>query len=64
MSRDASCFSGSREIDAGDPYHGDTDPQFAGGGYDDDEAREERWLDQNATPVLINRYNGTLIRGE
>jgi len=25
---------------------------------------EENWLDQNATPLLIDRYTGTLIRGE
>lgn len=25
---------------------------------------EESWIDQNATPVLVNRYTGTLIRGE
>jgi len=25
---------------------------------------EENWLDQNATPLLINRYTGTLIRGD
>ena len=25
---------------------------------------EEKWLDTNALPVLINRYNGTLVRGE
>jgi prepilin-type N-terminal cleavage/methylation domain-containing protein len=24
----------------------------------------DAWLDQNATPLLINRYTGTLIRGE
>jgi hypothetical protein len=28
------------------------------------EQLEEQWLDQNATPLLINRYNGTLVRGE
>jgi type II secretory pathway pseudopilin PulG len=28
------------------------------------EATEETWLDTNAAPILINRYNGTLIRGE
>ena len=28
------------------------------------EQAEEQWLDQNATPLLINRYNGTLIRGQ
>ena len=25
---------------------------------------EETWLDTNATPVLVNRYNGTLLRAE
>ncbi len=25
---------------------------------------EENWLDQNATPLLIDRYTGTLIKGE
>ena len=25
---------------------------------------EEDWLDQNATPLLIDRYTGTLIRAE
>jgi prepilin-type N-terminal cleavage/methylation domain-containing protein len=25
---------------------------------------EESWLDDNATAVLINRYNGTLVKGE
>jgi len=29
-----------------------------------DESKEEDWLDKNAAPVLINRYNGSLIRGE
>ena len=28
------------------------------------ESNKEVWLDNNATPFLINRYNGTLIRGE
>jgi type II secretory pathway pseudopilin PulG len=28
------------------------------------EVKEEAWLDSNASPVLINRYNGTVIRGE
>lgn len=28
------------------------------------EQTEEMWLDQNATPLLINRYNGTVIRAE
>jgi prepilin-type N-terminal cleavage/methylation domain-containing protein len=28
------------------------------------ESAEEAWLDENATPLLINRYNGTLVRGQ
>ena len=28
------------------------------------EQAEEQWLDANAVPFLLNRYNGTLIRGE
>ncbi|WP_428937568.1 pilus assembly FimT family protein [Fontivita pretiosa] len=28
------------------------------------EAPEEQWLDANAVPVLINRYNGTIVKGE
>jgi hypothetical protein len=27
------------------------------------EAKEERWIDANATPVLVNRNNGTLVKG-
>jgi len=49
-----------------DPY-GEHDPQFTGGGQvgaSSPEGKEEKWLDDNALPVLINRYNGTLIRGQ
>ena len=28
------------------------------------EYNEEAWLDQNATPIMLNRYNGTLVKGE
>jgi prepilin-type N-terminal cleavage/methylation domain-containing protein len=28
------------------------------------EASEEVWLDANSAPILVNRYNGTLIRAE
>lgn len=28
------------------------------------EQAEEAWLDQNGVPLLVNRYNGTLIKGE
>jgi type II secretory pathway pseudopilin PulG len=43
---------------------GSIDPQVAGGGYAAPEPAEERWLDENAVPILINRYNGTLVKGE
>jgi type II secretory pathway pseudopilin PulG len=41
-----------------------SDPQIMGGGYPTAEQEEEAWLDANAVPFLINRYNGTLVRGE
>jgi hypothetical protein len=28
------------------------------------EQKEEEWIDQNSVPLIINRYNGTVIRGE
>ena len=28
------------------------------------EQGEEKWIDRNSVPLLINRYNGTLVRGE
>jgi hypothetical protein len=28
------------------------------------ESAEESWLDENATPLLINRYTGTLVKGQ
>lgn len=43
------------------------DAQIDGRDYDNDtpiEENEEIWIDENATPVLVNRYNGTLVRGE
>jgi len=44
----------------------DNDPQFdnTAGNYAAKEMDEEKWLDKNGVPVLINRYNGTLVRGE
>jgi hypothetical protein len=33
-------------------------------GYPGNETTEETWLDTNSAPILINRYNGTLIRAE
>ena len=43
------------------------DPQFgaAGGNYvNSSEPVEEDWIDKNGAPMLVNRYNGTLVRGE
>ena len=44
------------------------DPTFSGSNYSTgatpSESDAELWLDTNATPLLINRYNGTLVRGE
>ena len=44
------------------------DPAVAGygsvGASPPSEADEEAWLDKNSAPILINRYNGTLIRAE
>ncbi len=49
----------------------DTDGEISGtsgsgsnGPYVKEEQDEENWLDANATPVLVNRYNGTLVRSE
>jgi prepilin-type N-terminal cleavage/methylation domain-containing protein len=53
----------------------DSDTQIGGGGfnnapgatlsgYDTAEKGEEDWIDQNSVPFMVNRYNGTLIRGE
>lgn len=43
----------------------DADVQVSGGTYvNSTEPAEEQWIDQNATPLMVNRYNGTLIRGE
>lgn len=28
------------------------------------EQGEETWIDENSVPLLVNRYNGTLVRGE
>jgi prepilin-type N-terminal cleavage/methylation domain-containing protein len=43
----------------------DGDPQIESPGtYPMTEQDEETWLDTNALPLIVNRYNGTLIRGE
>lgn len=42
----------------------DGDPQVGAAAWTQAEAAEESWIDDNATPLLVNRYNGTLVRGE
>jgi type II secretory pathway pseudopilin PulG len=39
------------------------DAQITGAPYANEMA-EEQWLDENGTPLVINRYNGTLVRAE
>ena len=42
------------------------DPQMVGGTgttYVQSEKAEEDWLDEHAIPLLVNRYNGTIMRG-
>lgn len=50
---------------------GDQDADITGKSYSgtptgqtQSEQVEEAWIDSHSTPVLVNRYNGTLIRGE
>jgi prepilin-type N-terminal cleavage/methylation domain-containing protein len=59
---DLNAFRGANEDPAGDPLRPDNDPQ---GAYtrDGPEDREETWLDQNGLPLLVNRFNGTLVKG-
>jgi hypothetical protein len=41
------------------------DSQFESGNpYDPTERSEEQWIDENALTLLVNRYSGTLVRGE
>ena len=45
----------------------DIDPQLtSNGGYvgTPEQLTEEPWLDKNGVPLMINRYNGTLSRGQ
>jgi type II secretory pathway pseudopilin PulG len=48
----------------------DEDPQYGGDAtnsnisYNVDEQTEENWLDLNALGFYVNRYNGSLVRGE
>ena len=44
-----------------DPLN-DNQPYNSPAGYN--EPAEELWIDQNALSLMINRYNGTLVRGE
>jgi prepilin-type N-terminal cleavage/methylation domain-containing protein len=39
------------------------DPTLNGASFNTAEGNEENWLNTDATAILINRYNGTLIRG-
>lgn len=59
----AGVFREGRAADTGeDPdfqYHSDV--VFPGA---TNEEGEETWLSENGTPFLVNRYNGTLVRGE
>jgi hypothetical protein len=57
---DQQTFS-NRSFSVGDPQ---IDTTMASYGTSNPEYGEEQWLDQNATPVLINRYNGTVVRSE
>ena len=44
-----------------------TDAQILGNGYaagTPSEQAEEKWIDDNALLLLVNRYNGTLLKGE
>lgn len=41
------------------------DPQATGApAITANERGEETWIDENSVPLLVNRYNGTLVRGE
>jgi Tfp pilus assembly protein FimT len=67
---DEDAFTGNNTKASG--YSNDADTDFGGqafttgpnGAYAPEETAEETWLDQNSTPVLVNRYNGTLVRSQ
>jgi hypothetical protein len=40
------------------------DAQVIAQPYSMTEREEEDWIDDNSVPLLVNRYNGTLVRGE
>lgn len=46
------------------PFNTTTDAWVDDAGYAANERAKETWLDNNATPFILNRYNGTLIKGE
>jgi type II secretory pathway pseudopilin PulG len=43
---------------------GEFSPPQVAGGPGSAEATEETWLDQNASPLYLDRYNGTVLKGE
>jgi prepilin-type N-terminal cleavage/methylation domain-containing protein len=53
----------NKSLSRGDPQIDATIPVYSATA-GNAEYGEESWLDGNATPVLINRYNGTLVKGE
>jgi type II secretory pathway pseudopilin PulG len=48
----------------GDTYLDPTVTSYGTTATANSEASEEVWLDANSAPILVNRYNGTLIRAE
>jgi type II secretory pathway pseudopilin PulG len=55
----------SRGFTNSDPTY--TTANYSSGAYtagSPSEQQADLWLDQNASPLLINRYNGTLVKGE
>lgn len=56
---DETAFRASDDRNNGDPQIDTTLSP-----YSPRELEEETWLDNNAVPLLINRYNGTLVKGE
>ena len=59
---DRDAFLGGSGV--GDEDAANADAEVGGGTYATQERAEETWIDQNSVPLLINRYNGTLVRGE
>jgi prepilin-type N-terminal cleavage/methylation domain-containing protein len=56
--------SADYDTDVGGQAFPGTPPMAGNGPYSPEEATEEQWLDEHATPVLVNRYNGTLVRSQ